>query len=361
MKVRYTLTPQMREYDKIGIVWLPYLMYFYPSYYKSSVLNTDSRGFRITYKGSKKISDFKNINAPVCLFVGNSTAFGVGATNDRNTIPSILNSNSEDIWLNFGGGAFSSTQEFLLFLFNYHHIENIKKIIIFSGINNLVLYYLSKEYSKELGSFFFWNQYNQAMNRTQLSIKRKILKTVFKFIYKEKIDYSRITKKELFEYILCKKSKNNLNARIVSSMNRNIGANYKSKDDLLYVLQRDVRNWKLVSDAFGIKLHYVLQPLANWTRKKNSKEEKMLFSELDNHPGNQWKILKNYLDYNQYIWFSKHIKEICNSCGVSFFNMNEGLSTKHNDGKWLFVDRAHLTDEGNQIIAEILKEQVIYK
>lgn len=351
----------MREYDKIGTVWLPYLMYFHSPNYRSSVLNTDSRGFRITYQGSRKISDFKDIDAPVCLFIGNSVAFGVGATSDHNTIPSILNLNSEDIWLNFGGRAFSSTQEFLLFIVNHHHLKNIKKIILFSGLSNLVLYYLSQEYSKELGSFFFWNQFNQAMNKTQLSIKRKILKTVFKPIYREKIDYSRVTKKELLEYILGKKAKNNPNDRTVSGMDRNAVAHEKRKDDLLYVLQRDIRNWKLISGALGIKLHYVLQPLANWTRKKNSKEEEMLFSELDNHPANQWKILKNNMDYNQYLWFSKHVKEICGSCEISFFNMNEGLSSKQIDGKWLFVDRAHLTDEGNQIIAEILKEQVIYK
>ena len=31
------------------------------------------------------------------------------------------------------------------------------------------------------------------------------------------------------------------------------------------------------------------------------------------------------------------------------------------DGKWLYVDRAHFTDEGNRVVANILKEEVIGK
>ena len=91
MSVRYTLTPQMIEYDRVGQVWLPYVMYFHTPNYSSSVINTDSRGFRIAYKESRRISNFEDIGQlPLNLCIGGSLVFGVGATNDSTTIPSIL-------------------------------------------------------------------------------------------------------------------------------------------------------------------------------------------------------------------------------------------------------------------------------
>jgi len=104
----------MAEYDKFGSVRLPYLMFFHSRNYISNVLNTDSRGFRITYKDSNKILDFVDLDElPVGLLIGGSSVFGVGATSDRKTIPSILNSTTDNLWLNFGGRAFTFTQEFL--------------------------------------------------------------------------------------------------------------------------------------------------------------------------------------------------------------------------------------------------------
>ena len=57
----------------------------------------------------------------------------------------------------------------------------------------------------------------------------------------------------------------------------------------------------------------------------------------------------------------ENLRQICETHGVSFLDINKRLSNKEYDGKWLFVDRIHLTDEGNQIIAKILKNEVICK
>jgi len=357
---RYRLTPQMKEYDKIGTTWLPYLMYFHAPDYSSRVLNTDSRGFRVTYKNSERIGDFKNIEKlPVCLLAGGSFAFGVGATNDGETIPSILNSMTHYLWLNFSGRAFSSTQELLLFLFHQAEIKNIKKIVILSGVNNLILHYLSREYRKEIGSFYFSNRYNRRMNSSSMSLKRKIVGAFFRPFLGDNMDYSRVSKEELLEHVFDRGKRQNI--RCENNPRREKSGYNAPREDLLHVLKRDISNWKMIREYHGIELHYVLQPFANWIEKKLSREEEELFAELDKHPHNQWKILRDKMNLEQYAWFLEKVRNICEFNGIRFFDMNRAISAKRLDGKWLYVDRAHFTNEGYRIAAEILRDEVIKK
>ena len=329
-KARYKITPQMKEYDRIGTEWLPYLMYFHTKNFSSSVLNTDSRGFRLTYKNENKIDVFsKSNNAPVSLLVGGSFAFGVGATGDRKTIASILNSSGEETWFNFAGRAFSSTQEFLAFLFYYKKIKRIKKVVLLSGINNLILYYLSGKYNKELGSFFFSSKYDKVMTDAMTSRKRKLFNALISpFVKKPKLSVFAEEKEA-------------------------------SRDDVFVVLKRDIESWKLICESLGIEFTYVLQPFASWIDKKLSEEEKELFAELDKKSQSHWKVLRYGMGSEKYGWYRDGISNICNASGVKFFDMNEAISKMKLDGKWLYVDRAHFTDEGNRIVAEIFKKEIL--
>ena len=128
------------------------------------------------------------------------------------------------------------------------------------------------------------------------------------------------------------------------------------REDLLYVLHRDIGNWRLLSKNVGFELNYILQPTFAWLRKQASEEEERVFQELDSYPQNQWKVLKDKLNQEQYEWFLTNLREICNNHNVPFFDMNKGLSSKQIDKKWLFVDRIHSTDEGYKLMAEIIKQ-----
>ena len=330
MKLRYKIAPQMKVYDRLGQTWLPYLMYFHSPCFTSDAVNTDSRGFRNVYKGDVKLSDFyTNDASSVCLLVGSSSTFGVGASSDRQTIPSLLNNMTRSLWLNFGGRAFSSTQELLLFQFFYTHLKNIKKIVILSGLNNLILYFLSHKYTKEIGSVYFFNQFDRVMNRTSGSLKRRMIDMLLKPFRKE---------------------------ILVPASQR-----FVCKNDLLVVYRRDIVLWKLLTDALQIELHFVLQPFAKWIDKKLSPEEEELFKELDEIPNNTLSTVKRFINRDLHEWFVEHLKKICGSYGVSFFDMNRDISQRGMDGKWLFIDRSHFTDEGNRVVAEILKERCLLK
>jgi len=347
----------MKEYDRIGQLWMPYLMFFHTPNYSSDTLNTDSKGFRVTYKDSAKIADFNcGDRLPVGLLVGSSSVFGVGATGDSTTIPSILNENSDCLWLNFGGRAFSSTQELQLFLFYYQQIKNIKHVVVLSGFNNLLLHYLSPQYSTQLGTFFLWSRYNQKMNTQPVSLKRRAIAFMLNSFFRTNKDFSGLSRKELVEYVFKGEKRAPLdNPRIET------GHKSRKREDLLHVLKRDILIWKLLTDSLGIELYYVLQPLANWIHRKLAKEEETLFHELDNYPRNHWRVLRDDMGYEQYLWFLNNLKEICKSNNVNFFDINEAISRMKLDNAWLFVDRVHLTDKGNRIVAKILKEEVLLK
>jgi len=329
-KVRYALTPQMLDYDIMGTVWLPYIMFFQTPDYVSGTVNTDSRGFRVTYKGQEKLENFKGFNKnEACLFCGGSSAFGVGATHDRLTVPSLLNQSGNGTWVNMGGRAHSSTQELLLFLLNRQHFSKIRKVVIFGGINDLFLYHASGANNKEENIFFFGSRFKKAMDSERfrdLSLKMKI------------------------------------KALLSSASGKRRQLNYgvaKAPEDVLYTLKRDVETWKLFSSSLGFELTYVLQPLCGWTEKRLSLEEEKLFKLLDDRQGGHFKTLKECLDKEQYRWYSEGLENICRQAEIRYLDINKSLSGRKLDGKWIFVDRIHLTDEGNKIAADILREEGI--
>ena len=318
LEVIYKIVPQMRNYYEIGKTYFPYLMFFQNHNYRSEVVNTDNRGFRYCTKENEIIKNFNNKqNLPLGLLVGNSLAFGVGAAGDRYTIPSMLNDISDLLWFNLGGRACNMTQELLLFLFYRPLFKNIKKVIIVSGINDLSLYHLSKKYSRDFGAFFFSEDYQNELNKLHSPI--------------------------------------HISDDIKLSIPK---AKKKNKNDLLYILKRELTNWKLLSRSLGFDLYFVLQPFALWLKNNFSEEEKLLFKELDKQEGD-WHILKQVMDKKEYLWFANSLQKICESKNIPFMDLNSELCKYQPDEKWLFVDRIHLTNSGYRLVSNILNKHFL--
>ena len=83
--------------------------------------------------------DIISRNKEVNIIIGSSLVFGFGATNDHKTISSLLSDQVGEIFLNYGGTAFNSMQEFILFLSYAEKHFKIKRICDISGINDLYL------------------------------------------------------------------------------------------------------------------------------------------------------------------------------------------------------------------------------
>ena len=65
------------------------------------------------------------------FIVGSSAVFGVGASNDSNTISSIISEETSDKFLNFGCRAHVSSQELILFNQISPKFKKIKKSTAF--------------------------------------------------------------------------------------------------------------------------------------------------------------------------------------------------------------------------------------
>ena len=138
MNVRYKLLPQLKCYDLLGSDWVPYLIFQQTKNFRSEILNTDSFGLRFNNKvdqNSKKTIFDENNSKKKCVVVGASSAFGVGSTTDSNTIPSFLSAGSDYHYYNFGARAYNGFQELILYQSLINKIDELEKVIIFSGIN----------------------------------------------------------------------------------------------------------------------------------------------------------------------------------------------------------------------------------
>ena len=71
------------------------------------------------------------------------------------------------------------------------------------------------------------------------------------------------------------------------------------------------------------------------------------------------RVFRENFDYKQYLWYSDRVKGICEDSGVLFFDMNELFRSSKIDHEWLFVDRAHLTDQGYRLASELIRDKVL--
>ncbi len=158
MNPRYKLVPQQEIYDSMGIEWIPNIMFIQSKNFRSEICNTDCYGLRYNNKENldSKPSIFDEISSKEkCVLIGGSTAFGNGSTLDENTLASLLSENTNYHFYNLGIMAGNGFQELILFESLINKIKKLKKIIIFSGINDLFFFTSSNFDLTFPGPFFF--------------------------------------------------------------------------------------------------------------------------------------------------------------------------------------------------------------
>ncbi len=331
---RYAITPQMADYDQIGRrqQWVPYLMLFCEPDCVFPSVTTDCMGFRTTLD-----ADDRPIKSGVLhssesfercsVVVGGSTVFGVGATHDRHTIPSVLNRVCRGVWTNLGGRAFNSTQEVILFLL--HMPRRPERILLFSGVNNLAMTSINQGASPIYGAFIHQRRFEAAMNNRQREhyVRRLI---------------DRLSK----------------GCRRLLTRNRASGTPpydlAEHSSDMLTCFDRDLRVFNTLARGLGVPLYFALQPLATWIDKRLSPEEQEIFALLDKLQGPEWQVLKSGLGLVRDQYFGD-LARICAREGVPFCNMNH--EPVFREDSWLFVDRVHLTDRGHAADADVLKRE----
>ena len=85
--------PYMKYYDEVENVWSPYLILKQQPNINNKILSTDQFGFRYTDSNGKYTilnDSHTHENDEQIIITGNSTAFGIGSSSDKKTIPSNL-------------------------------------------------------------------------------------------------------------------------------------------------------------------------------------------------------------------------------------------------------------------------------
>ncbi|MFB4193602.1 MULTISPECIES: Inducer of phenazine A [Streptomyces] len=300
---RADLTPHMEHYT-FFLEDQPYIGFFQYGDERTPVYHTDRHGFRITHgaAGGRASVAGERPPGPVRLLAGSSAVFGVGATGDPATISSRLWSRYAPYrpWLNFAGQSINSVQELLLFSLFGHLLPDVEEIVVFSGVNNLVLSRLPAEQQGRHGAFFDCGPAPDA-------------------------------------------------AAVPSPRDRVAHATE--------LTARHLATWHVLAKGLGASLSFVLQPLAPWVREEPAPQEKLLFDELDD-ASNFRRLHNDIADREIGRLYADSLRTRCEEMNISFLDMNQALAEVVAPTDWLFVDRVHLLDPGYDLVARLMTEHL---
>ena len=335
----------MKTYDSISYNWIQNLMFMNNPNYRSSVCNTDMYGLRFNTKDNAKLcnSIFDQVSdKDRALMIGSSTTFGVGSTNDKKTIPSILSENSSYFFYNLGGRAFNGFQEIILYqLFANKIKQNVKKIVLLSGMNDVYMFSNKNFIHQFPGPFYYNKTFLNKMNDTNLSFKRKILKFLFPNL---NVDYRNVQFKELINNFFTKDKKEKL---------------LNPDTTLEEVINRNIFIWSLLSKSLNAEIIFFLPPFIDWCKNKAeySSEEKDIEKFISRRTN--FEDFENFNKiFDQKIIIKSLFKKYCEKYEIKFFDCNDIIEEKMNNNKWLFIGKTHLTDYGNNLIGEYIKTKL---
>lgn len=351
-KVPDRLAPQMADYERLGaqVDWRPFVMFFHQPDFRSKAVNTDKYGFRLSHDREGRPVALDGAAGPVSLVVGNSTAFGVGATGDGTTLASQLAGLSGRTWLNFAGRAFGCSQEMLLFQFYRDHLPAVEEVVIFSGSNDLYLYFQPKQWDHAFGAFSYSDRFFQNMRGdiAGLSPKRDLLRAAIRVLTGRRIDARTVSLRDLPK-LLAERGPAPESAGIEAAIHDRMA----DRDHLLGPIERALSYWKCMAATFGFRVRYVLQPIQPWVGHQAAPEEASLVEYWAANGSKSHKFLAALLESGLRDWYVDALSRICRRLDIPFMDMNSALA-RQGDGKWLFLDHLHMTDDCNRQAAELI-------
>ena len=277
-------------------------------------LSTDQIGSRVSYFNDARVSyaNYRMSKGDYSVLLGNSVAYGVGASSDSNCIASQLCRLTENPWYNLAGRAYNQTQEVLSLLLL--GAERHKNIVVFSGINNLIFSLAFNQFSGPVMPFWGQNEFNTLNDRKEV-------------ITSDKKDEA-------------------------CSLEANYSKMKLFLDRDLQILSAFAKN-SFMDNCCAGRLIYVFQPLLAWLNKDLHPSEKCAIDSWDrdtkslfkeaHKPHNILPLKDRYLD---------DLATLCRKHGIDFFDMNTAKEFIQSDN--LFLDRVHLTDLGQLRAAECI-------
>ncbi|WP_321816609.1 MULTISPECIES: hypothetical protein [unclassified Paraburkholderia] len=328
---RVALTPQMLDYDRFAnrgsSQYLPYLMNFNAVNFRSEAINTDALGFRFAndaFGRPVSVGTLDSEKMPyVNILVGASPALGYGATSDKRSVVSRLSEFDPDgmPWLNFAGHCFNAVQELMLFMLHSHRLPKIKNIVVMGGFNTLVMARLPEFVRGTLPPFYFCGDFYEKFDEIASE------------------NGARLSSQKLPKWPAETTSVPPIEETIASASHET---------------QKRLRTWKQFADSLGAELTFIMQPLATWVRQPCA-EERKLFDELDKISRlGTWDNLYGDISSTEAAdRYGQRLAIGCHELDIRFGNLVTDLRERPAE-EWIFVDRAHFTDVGNEIVARAI-------
>jgi hypothetical protein len=339
----FAAVPQMRDYLAETQVYLPYLMHFQRPNVRRLAFSTDAQGFRRTLRGDGSIVTLEEFNAlppearPSAL-VGNSTAFGVGATSDERAIASGLNRVGAGTWFNFAGRTLNPLQELLAFLL-FCRVE-VETAVIMSGINLLDMSYRFASAAQENVPPFYLER---------LSLARL------------GHDPQRTLRGWLGDRWRALRGRPAPDPFVESAFLHELARGLDDPEALVASLDNPARalaHFRHVLDLWnGLRprriraLTFALQPVPEWFGRPYSDKERRLTEISESHRPDSWRRVRDARRESSHA-FRREILEACRARGIATVDLNAEPRLLGLD--WVFIDRYHLTDEAQHVVATTL-------
>ena len=280
--------------------------------FEGNSINININGYRKTVQ--PKTNDLKEKKSHHVLFFGGSTVWGTGSS-DEHTIPSIFVKKSNIKSYNLGESGYISRQNLSL-LINIYQTNQFpgKKVIIFYG------------------------GYNDVTARCMKIVR--LLETTEANKIRKYVNYSRYDPLSL-NYLIqpwlegISKFKN----KIYSDKHKNLLDHFechKNKNKVDIISHSFLTNWKIaqeITKSYGDIFIPVLQPVANFSNSDTSH-------------------LTNVRDLSSQfeIIYNKIINNIDEYEIRNFLDLTKTFDFKKN----IYIDDAHVTPSGNEIVAEAI-------
>lgn len=338
--------PFMKEYLEETYVYLPYVMHFHRPLVRKTCFSTDRYGFRTTHLNDGTEASLDDFNAGKyqnpCALVGNSTAFGVGALSNKETISSGLNGITSGTWFNFAGRTFNPFQE--LILYQMFCQVKLKGLALMTGIN---LYDMTYRFNQPVRSavepFYLEKFVSERLKKVRQKGLKELLKERFlgRKAIVERDDF-------LFSTVL-----NDINTGLdgipdLSESAPIINAAMATWRNILQI-------WRCLTPNRMGKLMVFIQPVPEWFGRPLNPKEKRLLDFVDLERGEKWGRVHRFIQgisaeyrLRQEQLFAEENIEFCD------LNREESLIGT----EWVFIDRYHVTGTAQQVIARIIARKM---
>jgi hypothetical protein len=365
MHPRLKLYPWSANYAGMRMEFRPFVMFMNPADYRSVAVNTDRLGFRRQYDPWDKPIDLDRLDAyEACdVFVGNSAAFGVDASSDKATIAAALNrlrcrpGETYIPLINLAVRGATLQQELATFLVARKFLPPVRNIVSLSGIIEAMYCIMQRamlypDWGAVNNEMDFFHEMEEKYCSDQEPFNRW-LQALHGWI-DTRLRHSTVAH-ILFQHY-CKLTHYDQRLAPMPAPRPVPSLNDGKREAVLARVANDLDTWSALARGIGARMHYVLQPVIGWTKKRLAPtEQKIMAVDRINIPS-----LQRYAHQGFHRGFAADLRRLCQAAGIDFHDANLWFDAAECDGRSLFTDVCHMSDEGSEILAQYLAERLCW-